>query len=386
MKRKAQVDDKRSMYILFFIRLSSTDHRFTTINRSSFTSSTSDDTRLSELLETAVSNFEVPFNDNKSRLRNYFFYHQLKIIPNAGQLAFNNNRANNVVPTVQQLVKILNNGADNPFIIESKNRIYNCRIYLFSSRAKPIVIHPPSNSQLDKTNVSNIAIFKYCDSFITEWFSLELRKKPGVYVKKPSNVVSTTTTTLAAEKIQVGEKKPRQAYTKIGNDLDDEILCLLEEEVKFLSRKKWSSYQTKQKKKKSNMIQNFSESLSRISLPTGAAIVIKVKLEQKIKSNQFDTFKEADIPASGLWVEQKINRLKQQGKFTVDGFINNFIAEIANQQSLGPTSESSSSTSIPSFGSMNDTEIFIAGSYISNSIASLECKKIIATTLSGCDK
>lgn len=33
MKRKAQVDDKRSMYILFFIHLSSTDHRFITINR-----------------------------------------------------------------------------------------------------------------------------------------------------------------------------------------------------------------------------------------------------------------------------------------------------------------------------------------------------------------
>ncbi|KAI7887289.1 uncharacterized protein EV154DRAFT_573810 [Mucor mucedo] len=240
-------------------------------NIASFTSSTRDNTKLSELLETAVSNFEVTSNDNKSRLRNYFFSHQLKIIPNAGQLAFDNNLANNVVPTVQQLVKMLNNGADNPFIIKSKkydgkivvpkgnlllyacSRIYNCRIYLFSSRAKPIVIHPPSNSQLDKTNVSNIAIFKYCDSFITEWFSLELRKKPGVYVKKSSNIVNTTTT-LAAEKRQVSEKKPRQAYTKIGNDLDDEILCLLEEEVKFQYRKKWSSYQTKQKNK-SNMIQ-----------------------------------------------------------------------------------------------------------------------------------
>ncbi|KAG2199111.1 hypothetical protein INT47_005115 [Mucor saturninus] len=321
MKRKAQVDDKRNLrqkprpLLLEYSHgeSSSTEGssdgdvplEFYCLNSNiaSFTSSTSDNTRLFELLETAVSNFEVPFNDNKNRLRNYFFSHQLKIIPNAGQLAFDNNLDNNVVPTVQQLVKILNNGADNPFIIKSKNRIYNCRIYLFSSRAKPIVIHPPSNSQLDKTNVSNIAIFKYCDSFITEWFSLELRKKPGVYVKKPSNVVSTTTT-LAAEKRQVGEKKPRQAYTKIGNDLDDQILCLLEEEVKFLYRKKWSSYQTKQKNK-SNMIQKFSESLSRKSLPTGAATVIKAKLEQKIKSNQFDTFKEADIPASGLWVQQK---------------------------------------------------------------------------------
>ncbi|KAI7894007.1 uncharacterized protein EV154DRAFT_478800 [Mucor mucedo] len=66
-------------------------------NIASFTSSTSDNTRISELLETAVSNFEVPFNDNKSRLRNYFFSYQLKIIPNAGQLSFDNNFANNVV-------------------------------------------------------------------------------------------------------------------------------------------------------------------------------------------------------------------------------------------------------------------------------------------------
>ncbi|KAI7896166.1 uncharacterized protein EV154DRAFT_476891 [Mucor mucedo] len=109
------------------------------------------------------------------------------------------------------------------------------------------------------------------------------------------------------------------------------------------------------------MIEKFSESLSRKSLPTGAANIIQAKLEQKIKSNHFSDFKESAVPPSGVWVQQKTNRLKQQNKFTIEGFINNFIANITeHKQSVELEAESSSSTSFSSLKSdQTDTEILI---------------------------
>ncbi|KAG2207981.1 hypothetical protein INT47_010965 [Mucor saturninus] len=109
------------------------------------------------------------------------------------------------------------------------------------------------------------------------------------------------------------------------------------------------------------MIEKFSESLSRKSLPTGAANILQAKPEQKIKSNHFADFTYSNIPPSGVWVQQKINRLKQQNKFIIEGFVNNFIANITeHQQSLELKAESSSSNSFSSLNSdQTNAEILI---------------------------
>lgn len=106
---------------------------------------------------------------------------------------------------------------------------------------------------------------------------------------------STLSFHLQQKKDKLARKNQGKLIQKLEMILMMKYYAYWRKKSSLCTKKKWSSFKAKQKNKP-NMIEKFSESLSRKSLPTGAANIIQAKLEQKIKSNHFADFTDSDIP------------------------------------------------------------------------------------------
>lgn len=295
---------------------------------------------------TFIEAVEFAKNDswNKSYRR---FEHHLKVVPKWSS------PDSSTKPTAFNLVDILNRKVANPFVMKSKNhpnttielqgllllyacsQIYDCRIYIFSSRARPKVIYPTSKPKAKETSKS-IAILQHCNMLNTQWSVLDVKPVKGKNKKEPDN---TGDLFPAARRRETDEKKPRKPRTKDKSALDDEVLKYLKDEVKKIYHKKWISFSAK-RQGKSNNVEAFSNTITTKSLPTGVANIVQTKIEWNIRNNEYTDFKPEDIPTSRLWVQQRINKLKQE-RFTIDELKASFIKVIAEERAALPTTSTS---------------------------------------------
>ncbi|CAO3651611.1 unnamed protein product [Mucor hiemalis] len=219
-----------------------------------------------------------------------------------------------------------------PLLLYAYSQIYNCRVYLFSSRAIPTIIHPAFNSSKE-IDTKIIAVLQRSDSFTTEWFALDLNatnkqseKKPENVERKKPEIFDNNITVPAARLRKVDDKKPRQPAPKNKTELDEEISKYLREEVQTMYHKKWMSISAKHQGK-SGRLEAFSKEVSSKSLPTGVANIIQAKIEWNIRNNKYADFESKDIPECRVWVQQRINKLKKEN-FTVDQLKASFIEEV----------------------------------------------------------
>lgn len=227
-------------------------------------------------------------------------------------------------------------------------QVYKCRIFLFSSRAKPEIVTPNDNH--DSAAIPSFAVLKHCNSFIgkTTWYELKFNNN----LKDRSRVDETLATedTLFAQKRGAEESKPRLKKHVLGSSVDGQILQLLREEVFSIFDKRWLAFV----KKHTNLtneetISSFLSTLPAKSLPNGVVPIVKAKIEKMMRDNEIP----GSVPQSPMWVHKRIETMKKKNEVSIEGFINDFatnldvskvrppiqVAEHADQDAGGNTGE-----------------------------------------------
>lgn len=306
------------------------------------------DNHFRDIILQAMKNYTHSFNESIVNTVKFLEKHQIHVVR---KKTVENVKMMMAVPPIQYLIGVLDGNLENNFMLHSDrhpnltvvpkdmlllyafSQVCGYTVYCFSSRAKPTIIHPTNKHSQDRS-LPYFGVLKSINSYTgsVEWFGLELKNKP-------KNISGETTTTgevsksIVAKKRASGEKKPRAKRQSVPSVIDDEIIKLLIDETNALYKKKWSKFKTNKNKTLSENIQQFSSTLSTKQFPTGSAGVVKTKIEQLISQNHFPTMKYEDIPTSALWVQQKINRLKQDNKISIAKCIGDFIAGLNAESS-----------------------------------------------------
>ncbi|KAI7873180.1 uncharacterized protein EV154DRAFT_579468 [Mucor mucedo] len=249
-----------------------------------------------------------------------------------------------VTSPIQYLVGVLNGKLENNFVLHSNrhpnltavpkdmlllyafSQVYGYTIYCFSSRSKPAIIHPNNKHRQDRS-LPYLGVLKSINSYTgtVEWFGLELKNRPKD-MSGDTTPTSEILKNIVAKKRATDEKKPRAKRQSVSSVIDDEIIRLLVEETNTLYQKKWSKFKIDKHKTLSENIQNFRQLYQRNSFQQ--ALLLE------------------DIPTSALWVQQKINRLKQIGKISIDKCISDFIMGLNLESSIQDSAPEDTDTAI----------------------------------------
>ncbi|KAI7877097.1 uncharacterized protein EV154DRAFT_576986 [Mucor mucedo] len=319
------------------------------------------DNSFRDIILNAMNNYTHSFNESIKSTVKFLEKHKIHVVRKNMDENIN---IMMVTSPIQYLVGVLNGKFENSFVLHSDrhpnltaipkdmlllyafSQVYGYTIYCFSSRSKPAIIHPNNKHRQDRS-LPYFGVLKSINSYTgtVEWFGLELKNRPKD-MSGDTTPTSEIPKNIVAKKRASDEKKPRAKRQSVSSVIDDKIIRLLVEETNTLYQKKWSKFKIDKHKTLSENIQKFSSTLSTKQFPTGSAGIVKTKIEQLIRQNHFPTVKLEDIPTSALWVQQKINRLKQNGKISIDKCISDFIMGLNLESSIQDSAPEDTDTAI----------------------------------------
>ena len=226
-------------------------------------------------------------------------------------------------------------------------QLYRCRIMLFSTRSKAVIIHPSNTDQSDQ--IPCFYILQHKDSYIheTTYFFLKSTKTP---VPNPTGlqVQNQNSPTKVAIKREAGEKKAKKDRHKLGKKLDEMIVNLLKEEVQSMYDKKWRQFLIKNSNTassssgESSLLNRFGATLSKKQLPTGVVPLVKQKIELMLHNNEVEGMSGGDIPKSAMWLYNKIQHFKEQNLINIHDLANNFLERVEHNTNNNVNNQSSS--------------------------------------------
>ena len=214
-------------------------------------------------------------------------------------------------------------------------KIVRCKVFLFSTRSKPIFINP-SRGNLNPV----LYLLEHTDSYLqkTTYFSLSAGK--GKHPRKSIFRVSNEDQLVATKRGRM-EKKPRSDYTKIGRTLHEEIISCVTDTVNSFYQKSWKRFKAKEEQKSksfNDLVEAFKKSIPKKSFPDGVVNEVKAKIEVDITNKTI----QAEIPKSSTWLHNKVSRLKKENKIpAIQVFIENFIKTIGEERSDPDTQDES---------------------------------------------
>lgn len=229
---------------------------------------------------------------------------------------------------------VMNSNINSTKSIPAKGRILlygicelqNCKIMLFSTRSKAIIITPLGKKCDD---FPCYYILEHKDSYVatTTYYSL---KSFGEYAPTIKQILPADG--VVAVKYKDGEVKGKEERHKLGKAIDDIALQLIKQETFKLYDLKWNNYVRVHGRKASE--EAFRGTLSTKSLPTGVVKEVKAAIEKMLKEGKIANKSEQDIPKSAMWMSTKVGTLTKAKKLSINGLLEEYFNKRQTDQQI----------------------------------------------------